>query len=184
MSLADWLFSWLLIIGHPMPDMATIQAAFPLLRGPMICLVIDAEIVDKRCLCFTLASRFDLMDDLETIRKSYQAMIPCPPVADSERFIARDKINEALVFNRAYRKYLETRQAGDVLNAHAIRIYMAEADRIYAIWDKARDAKCEYYYVQVRREALQKLREMLSPADYRAGRLPPYVPIWRFEGIP
>jgi hypothetical protein len=46
-----------------------------------------------------------------------------------------------------------------------------------------RDARCEYYYVTVRRQALKRLKDMLGEDDYYAAKLPPHVPIWRFEEI-
>ena len=43
-----------------------------------------------------------------------------------------------------------------------------------------RDARCEYYYITVRRQALKRLRTMIGAEAYDAAELPPYVPLWRF----
>jgi hypothetical protein len=43
---------------------------------------------------------------------------------------------------------------------------------VYRVWDHLRDARCEYYYVTVRRAALEKLRADLGDADFVAGVMP------------
>jgi hypothetical protein len=65
----------------------------------------------------------------------------------------------------------------------AFREAIQDTDRLYQLWDTVRDARCDYYYVTVRRDALKKLRDTLGLADYAAGKLPPHVPLWRFERI-
>ena len=57
---------------------------------------------------------------------------------------------------------------------------LAETDRLYKVWDAVRDARCDFYYVTVRRQALKRLREALGDAAYAATDLPPHVPAWRF----
>ena len=64
-----------------------------------------------------------------------------------------------------------------------VRAILQETDQLYQIWDTVRDARCEYYYVTVRRQALKRLREALGDEAYFSGRLPPHVPLWRFQQI-
>ena len=64
-----------------------------------------------------------------------------------------------------------------------LREMLQEVDRLYNIWDTVRDARCDYYYVTVRRQALKKLRETVGDDAYYSGALPPHVPIWRFARI-
>jgi hypothetical protein len=58
-----------------------------------------------------------------------------------------------------------------------------ETQQLYHVWDAVRDARCEFYYVTVRRQALLKLRGLIGENDYYEAKLPPYVPIWRFTEI-
>ena len=51
------------------------------------------------------------------------------------------------------------------------------------MWDAVRDARCEFYYVTVRRQALKKLRDLVGEEAYLAGTLPPNVPTWRFNEL-
>jgi hypothetical protein len=99
------------------------------------------------------------------------------------RFPDRGLINELLSFNRAYRQHLDSRQALDLTCWWELHEALQEADRLYQIWDTVRDARCDYYYVTVRRQALKKLREAVGPQAYYAGCLPPHVPVWRFARI-
>lgn len=56
-----------------------------------------------------------------------------------------------------------------------------ETDTLYRAWDKIRDARCDFYYVSVRRRGLLDLRTMIGEKAYNENRLPEYVPIWRFN---
>jgi len=91
--------------------------------------------------------------------------------------LVRLSSDQALPFNRADRKNLETRQLWEADPVDAIRIVMLETDRLERVWD----AWCDFYHVTVRRQALKKLQEMLGAEDFCAGDLPPYVPEWRFS---
>ena len=66
-------------------------------------------------------------------------------------------------------------------NAARLRVALQETDRLYQVWDKVRDARCPYYYVTVRRQALKQLRELVGEDSYYSGNLPPCVPLWHFR---
>ena len=56
-----------------------------------------------------------------------------------------------------------------------------ETDRLYQVWDSVRDARCDFYYVTVRRQALKKLRDLIGEDAYLDAELPANVPTWRFN---
>jgi hypothetical protein len=60
---------------------------------------------------------------------------------------------------------------------------LKETDSLYQVWDSVRDARCEYYYITVRRQALKRLQQMIGPDAYNAANLPPHVPLWRFQEV-
>ena len=62
-----------------------------------------------------------------------------------------------------------------------VRLALKETDCLYQVWDSVRDARCEYYYITVRRQALKKLHPLLGPDAYAGGEWPPHVPLWRFS---
>ena len=51
------------------------------------------------------------------------------------------------------------------------------------VWDAIRDSRCEYYYITVRRQALERVRDTIGVVAYYNGNYPPHVPVWRFRKI-
>ena len=88
-----------------------------------------------------------------------------------------------LAFNRAYRQHIDVRQPLELLNWWELRVALQETDHLYQVWDAVRDARCDYYYVTVRRLALKRLRDLVGEEAYYSSNLPPCVPLWRFEQI-
>ncbi|HMP02264.1 MAG TPA: hypothetical protein PKD86_15550 [Gemmatales bacterium] len=187
MSIGDWLLAAALLTGQPSYDAVDpveIQRQFTTLRLPMISLAIEWEILDPRETRHILARPEDFWNDIHELRRRRAELADAPPLADAQRFPDRAIVNELLVFNRAYRKYLEERQPLDSVHAAELRQVQQEVDDLYQIWDAVRDARCDYYYVKVRRQALKRLRELLSPESYQRAELPPHVPTWRFQRVP
>src|SRR5438093_1541624 len=75
------------------------------------------------------------------------------------------------------------RQPLELLNWWELRVALQETDHLYQVWDAVRDARCDYYYVTVRRLALKRLRDLVGEEAYYSSNLPPCVPLWRFEQI-
>jgi hypothetical protein len=153
------------------------------LQPSLQALAISWEILDSREVRYVLARADDFGADLKLLRRRYDELFDAPPLDDGMRFPDRACINDLLAFNRAYRQHLDSRQALDVAFEWELHEAVQESDQLYQVWDTVRDARCDYYYVTVRRQALKKLREMLGCAAYYRGELPPHVPIWRFARI-
>jgi hypothetical protein len=146
-------------------------------------LALKWEILDPREVRYVLARPEDFAADLKLLQRRYHDLANAPPVADCLRFPDRATVSDLLSFNRAYRQNMDARQAVELVHWWEFREAVQEADRLYQVWDNVRDARCDYYYVTVRRHALQKLRESIGPEAYYAGCLPPHVPVWRFQRI-
>jgi hypothetical protein len=86
-------------------------------------------------------------------------------------------------FNRSFRKKLDERGQFEFDRAAAFQVVIRETDRLYQVWDAVRDARCEFYFITVRRQALKKLRDALGEEAYQAAELPPCVPVWRFNDL-
>jgi hypothetical protein len=91
------------------------------------------------------------------LRRRYQDLKDAPPLVDCQRFPDRSTISDLLAFNRAYRQHLDNRQTMEMVHTWEVRDALQEADHLYHVWDTARDARCDYYYVTVRRQALKRL---------------------------
>lgn len=158
-------------------------AALATVRPTLQSLAVSWEVLDPRERRFVLTRDEDFGSDLTLLRRRYRDLADAPPVHDCMRFPTRALINDLLAFNRAYRQYLDNRQALDDAAYWQLHETLQEADRLYQVWDLVRDARCDYYYVTVRRQALKKLRDTVGYKDYYNGTLPPHVPVWRFARI-
>jgi hypothetical protein len=152
-------------------------------RIPLRNLCLYWEILDPREVRYVLTRPEDFPSDLKLLRRRYADLKDAPPLSDCMRFPDRSLVNDMLAFNRVYRQHLTNRQALERDNAWELREMILETDRLYAIWDLARDARCDYYYVTVRRQALKKIKEEIGDQAFYSGYLPPHVPVWQFERI-
>jgi len=139
---------------------------------------IQAEILDPRELYCAFGSPATFDNDLRLIRARWQELHDAPPASDVDRLPNRSTCSDNLTLNRRYREHVESRQGSD-----RVREVLQEVDRLSSVWDTVRDARCEYYYVTVRRAALLRLREMIGEDAYYAGRLPSPVPLQHFQRI-
>lgn len=146
----------------------------------LIILAIDSEIVDPREKQ-TLFTQ-DLVGDLELIRKRNLEFANHPMLGECNRYPEYKLINDYLLLNRSYRNTLTKRLEVDIFREDAIRDAIIHTDQLYQVWDTIRDAKCDYYYVTVRRQALQLLRDLLGEEAFYSVRMPPSVPIWHLPG--
>jgi hypothetical protein len=153
------------------------------LRPTVQNLAIEWEILDPREVRYILARPEDFASDLNLVRRRYHSLVDAPALSDCLRFPDRDAVNEMLSFNRAYRQNLGLRQPIELAHWWEYRTALQETDHLYQVWDNVRDARCDYYYVTVRRQALKKLREMIGEEAYYSGQMPPSVPVWRFQRI-
>jgi hypothetical protein len=173
------------LLTTPSERIETTAAAeeYSYLRPTLQKVAIAWEILDPREVRYVLTRAEDFSADLKLLRRRQHELADAPPLDDCNRFPQRTLINELLSFNRTYRQHLDSRQALDPTGRWDLHEALQEADRLYQIWDTVRDARCDYYYVTVRRQALKKLRESIGPQSYYAGSLPPHVPVWRFARI-
>ena len=162
------------------PDPTVNPDLYATLQPTLQALAIKWEILDPREVRYVLARPEDFASDLKLLRRRYHDLQDAPPLFDCQRFPDRATISDLLAFNRAYRAHLDSRQSVELVHWWELREAIHETDQLYQVWDTIRDARCEYYYVTVCRQALKRLRETLGPEAYYTGNLPPHVPLWRF----
>ncbi len=166
-------------VAEPVPP----PELWPGTRDAIHKLAVDWELLDFRETRYILARPDDFSADLNLLRRRYQELHDAPRVDDSFRFPERAAVNDLVRFNRAYRKHLDGLADLDVDRTETIRAVMRETDTLYQVWDACRDARCEFYYVTVRRQALKRLRDLVGEDAYARGELPPNVPLWRFQEL-
>ena len=182
MSGVEIAFAASLLVAFPgTPCPAIEREDFPRIQAAIHKLAVDWELMDVRETNFVVARLEDLSEDIDLLRKRYHDFKDAPRVNDGNRFPNRSAVNEMINSNRAVRKHIEVRQHIDTDRGAAYRAALRETDRLYQVWDAVRDARCDFYYVTVRRQALKKVRQMIGNEAYYAGRLPPCIPTWRFQ---
>jgi hypothetical protein len=165
--------------GSPGPG--NLPAVFDAIQEPLQELAVGLEILDPREVRYILARREDFSGDLNLLRRRYRDLANAPASSDADRFPDHETINYLLTFNRSYRQQIDSRQPLELVHWWELRLAVQETERLYQIWDSVRDARCDFYYVTVRRLALKRLQEMIGEEAYYAGNLPPCVPLWRFQ---
>lgn len=103
-----------------------------------------------------------------------------PPVEDLQRFPAAAICDEQIAAADRYWTHLQARLEWEPLNYWRLSTVAAEAAELRRAWSALRDA-CVHSHPDWQREALRTLRERIGPEAYYAGRMPPCVPVWRFE---
>lgn len=165
------------------PEPAPPPDRFPGLCDAVYRVAVEWQVMDKRETYFLLSSPDKFGEDLNTLRRRMKDLQGAPPLSDTVRFPDRAEVAEAIRFNRSYRGSVERRMELDTQRLPLFLQVVRETDELYTVWDAARDAQCDFYYVQVRRLALARLRTLIGDEAYRAGELPPAAPIWRFNEL-
>jgi hypothetical protein len=158
--------------------------AYADVRPTLQALAVQWEILDPKEVRYTLARPEDFVADVLLVRRRFQELAQAPPLGDAQRFPDRNLVNEFLTANRSYQQFLGVRQPVELAHWWELRAAVQETERLYQIWDKVRDAHCEFYYVNVRRQALKDLRSMIGDEAYYSAKLPPSVPVWRYQRVP
>jgi hypothetical protein len=161
---------------HPPPN-------YDALRPTLQKLAIQLEIMDPREKRYILARSEDYRADLQLLRRRYRNLCDAPSLEECTRFPERHLVNDLLAFNRTYHQYLTARQPVDLVHGGQLQTALTETERLYQVWDTVRDARCSYYYVTVRRQALKQLRSLLGEEAFYRGHLPPHVPVWRIPEV-
>jgi hypothetical protein len=156
-------------------------AEWPTLQAALWSVAVEEELLDPRE--ERLKRLEDFASDLTVLRRRYRELKDAPPLGDARRFPDRGTSGDLLSFNRAYRRNLESRRAIDRDRGAVLHDATREADHLYRVWDAVREARCDIYYIPVRRLALKHLREMIGDLAYQSGQLPPPVPLWRFVDL-
>jgi hypothetical protein len=165
------------------PDPSGPPESYAQLQPALQSLAVQWEILDPREVRYVLTRPEDFFSDLKLLRRRYHDLVDAPPLVDCHRFPERAVVSDLLTFNRSYRQHLDTCLSVELVRWWELREALQETDRLYHVWDTVRDARCDYYYVTVRRQALKRLRELLGDEGYCTATLPPHVPLWRFQRI-
>ena len=179
----DYLLAVVLLTAPPETSAKIAPELYGTVRAPLRTVAIQCEIMDRRETYYMLTRPEEFPADVHLLRSRYQELLDAPSVKDSLRFPDRTIIQGLMDFNRSYRENVVSRRSMTLGAGETYDAALHETDQLYEVWDALNDARCDYYYVVYRRQALKKLRKLVGEDAYYSGRLPPPVPLWRFEEI-
>src|SRR5262249_32657542 len=140
-------------------------------------IALSLELLDPREARYVLSRDGDFDAGVPPVRRRAAELRDAPLIADPWRFPPAETACRQLSFNRTFHRNLSLRR--DALGAQpGFDEALAEAERLYKVWDAVRDAASEFYYVSVRRQALAQVRQMIGDDAYHKGQLPPPIPGW------
>lgn len=115
-------------------------------------------------------------DEVCWVRRSLRSTWTAPPLHDTCWLPPPVVSSAAVKFNEEFQEYLKVRQGCGGNPDFAADVFH-ETQRRHAVWDLARLAADPGPDLGSRRRALRALRERLGADAYRAGELPPWVPV-------
>jgi hypothetical protein len=178
----EFALAFMLLTTPPGVDDATPEPGkWGIVQSSVQELAIEWEILDRRETKYILAKPEEFAIDINLLRRRYQELKDVPRLSEAMRLPDRQTANEQIQFNRAFRKTLETRRQFEIDRSDEWLMVIRETDKLYQVWDAVRDARCEFYYVTVRRHALRKLKETMDDDAWVRAELPPSVPTWHFN---
>jgi hypothetical protein len=161
--------------GFELQDPAeSFRAAAPAIKK----LALEWELLDAREDTY-LKNAEDFASDLKLLQGRFMEYCNAPKADEVKRFPSRDLLNDMLAFNRRFRDSVNNRLDLDMLHAAELRTVLKETDDLFQVYAAVREARCEYFYVTYRRQALAQLRDLIGVDAFYSGQLPPHVPLWR-----
>ena len=153
------------------------------IRKSVAAYAIKSELLDVREARYFLSTNTEIVSDINIIRRRRVELQNAPHIVDVEPFPDRVYINSRVAFNRAFHRHIAERGLLEPDRKDFLTEIASENQKLYTIWDAARDAKCDFYYITVRRQALVKLKYLIGEEDFNQGKLPDNVPTWRFNQL-
>lgn len=154
--------------------------AYDQIKFAIITLGIEWEIIDIKESDCIMRRLVDWTEELDTIKRRYQNLKDAPKLIECNKLPEKTILRDMISFNRSYRHEMQKRADADMIEGELYRTIVRETDLLFNIYDKMEDARSEYFYVSVRRQALKDLRKLVGPENYYLNEWPCHVPIWRF----
>lgn len=172
----QYFLGFLLLTGHPdaTPSITAAEAAC------VKAAAVAVQVMDRNERNIYFAEEGHYQGDLRILRGRYLKYRDCPLVEQADALPPADHSAEAVARNAQFRRWLEGNEVfyrstgqGPVYDQTK-----RENAELGQFWAAVREARCDYYYVIVRRDALRVLRDRF---DFIPGRdeLPPSTPHWR-----
>ena len=113
------------------------------------------------------------------LRYRYNYLKDFPRVEECARLPSWVVCENFLMENSTYQKSLCERQKYDVLHASELDAAIKETKALSLFWKTLHTAQTTHYTINIRRDALNRVRELSGTSAFYRGELPPHLPLWR-----
>ncbi len=142
---------------------------------------IKMEILDPRETNFYFVDHKFFFRHVQRMHERYEKFLGEPLLAEAERLPSRDEIARLIKFNRRFRQHIVSESQLNKDRSDTYRETLTETDYLYRFWLAVQEARCPFFYVEVRRAALKKMKNLLGAEAYYQGSYLPNVPTWRYH---
>lgn len=163
----------------------------PMLLKAVPEIAVEMEIMDPREVRYFFQNTEEFPTEMRCLSSRFHEFKDAPKLWEVNQLPLRESLHHLINFNRAYGKHLEEYVIWNQDRADIVCLVQKENQCLYRLYDAVRDARCDFYYVTVRRAALLKVKRLLEEDQFLKAMcpevsyyplvLPPYVPVWRFN---
>lgn len=125
----------------------------------------------------------DFRSELRYVRHYWRTLNDAPTLGDCCVLPPAWLVQDLCRLNEQYQCHLQMQQVMYPHRADDFNEVLREAKKLHAVWDSVRRATGPNQAWAYRRRMLRQLKEMVGEEAYYAGRLPPSVPLWRFQSL-
>jgi hypothetical protein len=150
------------------------------LASEMQFVCIAVEVMDSRERKQMFVKPEEFAGDLSTMRTRLKSLYDAPRLHECYLWPERAISGEMILMNRDIKRRIEAIYEL-YPESRSLKLVLEDLEARYQLWDAARDARTEFYYIHIRREAMKKLLNLLGEEAFSRGELPFGVPTWRVE---
>jgi hypothetical protein len=152
----------------------------PQLINALTQVCLEIEIMDKRE-SYMFVKREEIPSDIRIMAGRYYNLKDAPRLSECIKLPTKEFAAEAINFNRKINTMLTNRAALETDRADGFKEAITDNEKLYKLWDAVRDARCEFYYVTVRRLAMKKIIDAIGEENFDLGKLPLPAPEYLFQ---
>lgn len=184
----DFMMAWALLTGNCVEQDYKNWNTLGV-RQALVQICVKNEYMDEREVSYMFSDKDSFQLDVGVLQGRYNDLKDAPKMIDCFRLLSRQQLNDGITFNRAFITYIEEEIVWNQDRRDIYEAVINESQQLFRIWDAARDAQCDFYYITTRRLALVRLKKLLKEWDGNdkdetydmLKPFPPNVPIWRFR---
>lgn len=163
-----------IVLAQPV-ETPTLEPADPVswagFRAALLDVAVLREIADPRERSHML-TRGHWQADVDELRRRAEELADAPPLSAVHGLPPKEVLVSGCEWNRQFRYFVAETQEYEPDRWEELNVVLCECDQLFRIWDAARDARSDCYYVLTRRRGLMQVRD--------AGGLTMPVPTWRY----